>query len=323
MTTHIGPLFCDTTLARRIEQAEVDLIGAANSAARRREAPGFLISGRRRRRELRRPRIAVQQGDRPGLRRRPRRRRARLESSAHSPPMARRRRSSLPTSLIPRSAPCSPPAGTGSSRSRTSWAVHSTEPRRLATARRRHPSQPGRRVRHLARCHGGRRSPAGHRGSPLARGVPARDLRGGDARRCGGWGAALAAVRAGAPRRRSRSSVWSTGSHSSPALPPSPAHRRHGIQNALLAVRLADAAAEGCDLAVIVTQPGSKSHQNAQRCGFHLLYTRAVLGQVTRGLTGSPSRGRHDARVLDQSPRAGSGPSATTVGHRQRLRQST
>jgi hypothetical protein len=32
-------------------------------------------------------------------------------------------------------------------------------------------------------------------------------------------------------------------------------HRRHGIQNALLAVRLADAATEGCDLAVIVTQP--------------------------------------------------------------------
>lgn len=56
-----------------------------------------------------------------------------------------------------------------------------------------------------------------------------------------------------------------------------PDHRRHGVQNALLSVRLADAAAEGCDLAVIVTQPGSKSHQNAQRRGFHLLYTRAVL----------------------------------------------
>jgi GNAT superfamily N-acetyltransferase len=56
-----------------------------------------------------------------------------------------------------------------------------------------------------------------------------------------------------------------------------PAHRRRGIQNALLAARMADAAAEGCDLAVVVTQPGSKSHQNAQRQGFHLLYTRAVL----------------------------------------------
>jgi GNAT superfamily N-acetyltransferase len=56
-----------------------------------------------------------------------------------------------------------------------------------------------------------------------------------------------------------------------------PAHRRHGIQNALLSRRLADAVAEGCDLAVIVVQPGSKSQQNAQRRGFHLLYTRATL----------------------------------------------
>ena len=62
-----------------------------------------------------------------------------------------------------------------------------------------------------------------------------------------------------------------------------PAHRRHGIQNALLAARMADAAAEGCDLAVIVTQPGSKSHQNAQRQGFHLLYTRAVLVRPAAG----------------------------------------
>ena len=56
-----------------------------------------------------------------------------------------------------------------------------------------------------------------------------------------------------------------------------PAHRRRGVQTALLAARLADAAAAGCDVAVIVTQPGSKSQQNAQRRGFDLLYTRAVL----------------------------------------------
>ncbi|TDU87897.1 hypothetical protein EV138_1433 [Kribbella voronezhensis] len=56
-----------------------------------------------------------------------------------------------------------------------------------------------------------------------------------------------------------------------------PAHRRHGIQSALLATRLADAAAAGCDVGVITTQPGSKSQQNAQRSGFTLLYTRAVL----------------------------------------------
>ena len=56
-----------------------------------------------------------------------------------------------------------------------------------------------------------------------------------------------------------------------------PAHRRRGIQSALLSARLADAAAAGCDIAVITTQPGSRSQQNAQRQGFDLLYTRAVL----------------------------------------------
>jgi ribosomal protein S18 acetylase RimI-like enzyme len=56
-----------------------------------------------------------------------------------------------------------------------------------------------------------------------------------------------------------------------------PAHRRRGIQTALLSTRLADAAAAGCDIAVVTTQPGSKSQQNVQRRGFDLLYTRAVL----------------------------------------------
>jgi GNAT superfamily N-acetyltransferase len=56
-----------------------------------------------------------------------------------------------------------------------------------------------------------------------------------------------------------------------------PAHRRRGIQTALLSARLADAAAAGCDIAVVTTQPGSKSQQNVQRQGFDLLYTRAIL----------------------------------------------
>jgi ribosomal protein S18 acetylase RimI-like enzyme len=56
-----------------------------------------------------------------------------------------------------------------------------------------------------------------------------------------------------------------------------PAHRRRGVQTALLAARLADAGAAGCDIAVVTTQPGSKSQQNVQRRGFDLLYTRAVL----------------------------------------------
>jgi GNAT superfamily N-acetyltransferase len=56
-----------------------------------------------------------------------------------------------------------------------------------------------------------------------------------------------------------------------------PAHRRRGVQTALLSARLAAAAAEGCDVAVITTQPASRSQQNAQARGFDLLYTRAVL----------------------------------------------
>jgi GNAT superfamily N-acetyltransferase len=56
-----------------------------------------------------------------------------------------------------------------------------------------------------------------------------------------------------------------------------PAHRRRGVQSALLSARLADAAAAGCELAVVTTQPGSRSQQNVQHRGFDLLYTRAVL----------------------------------------------
>ncbi len=56
-----------------------------------------------------------------------------------------------------------------------------------------------------------------------------------------------------------------------------PEHRRRGVQTELLTRRLALAAQAGCDVAVLTTQPGSKSAQNANRRGFGLLYTRAVL----------------------------------------------
>jgi GNAT superfamily N-acetyltransferase len=56
-----------------------------------------------------------------------------------------------------------------------------------------------------------------------------------------------------------------------------PAYRRRGVQATLLAARLADAAAAGCDIAVVTTAPGSTSQHNVQRSGFHLLYTRAIL----------------------------------------------
>src|SRR3954470_7258788 len=56
-----------------------------------------------------------------------------------------------------------------------------------------------------------------------------------------------------------------------------PQVRRQGVQTAPLSARLADAAAAGCDIAVVTTAPASKSQQNVQRQGFQLLYTRAVL----------------------------------------------
>ncbi len=56
-----------------------------------------------------------------------------------------------------------------------------------------------------------------------------------------------------------------------------PAFRGRGMQKALLARRLADAQAAGCDLAVVTTAPGSRSQDNVMRRGFELLYTRAVL----------------------------------------------
>jgi len=56
-----------------------------------------------------------------------------------------------------------------------------------------------------------------------------------------------------------------------------PAFRRRGVQTALLRARLAVAERAGCDIAVVVTQPASKSQQNVQREGFSLLYARQLL----------------------------------------------
>jgi hypothetical protein len=63
-------------------------------------------------------------------------------------------------------------------------------------------------------------------------------------------------------------------------------HRRRGVQTAMLSTRLADAATAGCDLAVITTQPGSRSQENAQKRGFDLLYTRAILVKELSGPSG-------------------------------------
>jgi GNAT superfamily N-acetyltransferase len=71
-----------------------------------------------------------------------------------------------------------------------------------------------------------------------------------------------------------------------------PAHRRRGVQTALLRARLAAAAEAGCDVAVVTTQPGSQSHRNAQRQGFDLLYTRAILVKGTSATRSSGADNR-------------------------------
>jgi GNAT superfamily N-acetyltransferase len=56
-----------------------------------------------------------------------------------------------------------------------------------------------------------------------------------------------------------------------------PAWRRRGVQTALLQRRLADAAAAGCEIALITTSPGTKSQENGLKQGFALLYVRGLL----------------------------------------------
>jgi len=53
-----------------------------------------------------------------------------------------------------------------------------------------------------------------------------------------------------------------------------PAARGRGAQNALLAARLRHAWAQGCEMAVMGTAPGSASQRNAERNGFLVAYTR-------------------------------------------------
>jgi GNAT superfamily N-acetyltransferase len=56
-----------------------------------------------------------------------------------------------------------------------------------------------------------------------------------------------------------------------------PECRGHGIQTALLNVRMQVAAKAGCDLAVTVTLGGSTSQRNAERLGFRVAYSKATM----------------------------------------------
>jgi GNAT superfamily N-acetyltransferase len=53
-----------------------------------------------------------------------------------------------------------------------------------------------------------------------------------------------------------------------------PEFRNRGVQRALLLARIAKAAHEGCDLAMVATAPGSGSQRNVERLGFRVVYTR-------------------------------------------------
>jgi len=51
-------------------------------------------------------------------------------------------------------------------------------------------------------------------------------------------------------------------------------HRRKGAQNALFNFRINFAREHNCDIATVVTLPGSDSQRNAERNGFRVVYTR-------------------------------------------------
>ena len=56
-----------------------------------------------------------------------------------------------------------------------------------------------------------------------------------------------------------------------------PQFRRRGVQTALIARRLHEAAKAGCEYAVVSTLPASGSQRNMERRGFHLAYTKLVM----------------------------------------------
>jgi GNAT superfamily N-acetyltransferase len=55
-----------------------------------------------------------------------------------------------------------------------------------------------------------------------------------------------------------------------------PAYRRRGVQSAIVAKALQEAAGRA-DLAIATTEPGSTSQRTFERFGFQVLYTRAIL----------------------------------------------
>ena len=62
-----------------------------------------------------------------------------------------------------------------------------------------------------------------------------------------------------------------------------PEFRRRGVQSALIARRLYEAALAGSEYAVVSTQPGSGSQRNMERRGFRVAYTKVVMTREWHG----------------------------------------
>lgn len=63
--------------------------------------------------------------------------------------------------------------------------------------------------------------------------------------------------------------------------------RKRGVQQALMAWRLAAAADDGCQTMVIHGTPGEPTERNAQRMGFRMAYTTPIMIKPGDGLTAS------------------------------------
>jgi GNAT superfamily N-acetyltransferase len=53
--------------------------------------------------------------------------------------------------------------------------------------------------------------------------------------------------------------------------------RRQGLHRELIAARLSEAIAQGCDMATATTEAGSASQRNYERVGFEVVYTKVTL----------------------------------------------
>ena len=70
-----------------------------------------------------------------------------------------------------------------------------------------------------------------------------------------------------------------------------PSCRGRGVQTALIHARMAAAAAAGCDLIAVHTDPGSASQRNVERAGFRLAYTKVTMRNAGGDLPPSRENG--------------------------------